>query len=134
MAAGVAGLTEVFTPAAAEALYERGEALRAKINAATGATGVPFQATGVGSILSLHPQAGAIRRTSDLTVPPALRKLLHLEMLARGFNFARRGYVTLSLPLSDADLDGFVDALVEVLEDVVAPLLSGRAAPRAARA
>jgi hypothetical protein len=55
-------------------------------------------------------------------------------MLARGYNFARRGYVTLSLPLSDAELDGFVAALVEVLEGVLAPLVAGKAAPRAARA
>ena len=134
MAAGVAGLSEVFTPAAAEALFERGEALRARVNAATRATGVPFQATGVGSIMSLHPQDGAIRRTADLTVTPAMRKLLHLEMLARGYNFARRGYVTLSLPLADAQLDGFVAALVEVLESVAAPLVAGQATPRAARA
>jgi glutamate-1-semialdehyde 2,1-aminomutase len=134
MAAGVAGLTEVFTPAAAEALHARGEALRARINAATRDLGAPFQATGIGSIMALHPQEGAIRRTADLTVPQALRKLLHLEMLTRGYNFARRGYVTVSLPLTDAELDGFVAALLEVVGTVIAPLVARRGAARAARA
>jgi len=48
-----------------------------------------------------------IRRPADLEVPDAMRKLLHLEMLNRGFYIARRGYITLSLPLSDRDCDQF---------------------------
>jgi hypothetical protein len=54
-------------------------------------------------------------------------------MLTRGYSFARRGYVTLSLPLTDEDLDGFVAALSEVLATVVAPLLA-RAPAKARRA
>ena len=133
MAAGCAGLSEVFTAEVAETLYARGEALRARLNDAGREAGVPFQATGVGSIMALHPQSEPIRRTADLVVPLALRKLVHLEMLTRGYSFARRGYVTLSLPLEDADLDGFVAALTDMLASVVAPLLA-RAPAKAQRA
>jgi len=133
MAAGCAGLTEVFTAEVAETLFARGEALRARLNDAGREAGVPFQATGVGSIMALHPQSEPIRRTADLVVPLPLRKLVHLEMLTRGYSFARRGYVTLSLPLEDADLDGFVAALTDMLASVVAPLLA-RAPAKAQRA
>lgn len=34
--------------------------------------------------------------------------LFHLEMLERGYYFARRGYIALSLPTIESDCDGFV--------------------------
>jgi hypothetical protein len=34
---------------------------------------------------------------------PAARALFHLDMLARGFYLARRGFISLSLPLTAAD-------------------------------
>ncbi|MFZ0173605.1 MAG: aminotransferase class III-fold pyridoxal phosphate-dependent enzyme, partial [Acidimicrobiales bacterium] len=46
MAAGVAGLTSLFTPAAAEALFERGEALRDRLNGTS--AGLNMQWTGLG--------------------------------------------------------------------------------------
>ena len=37
-------------------------------------------------------------------------------MLARGYHLARRGLMALSLPLTDADLQGFLDAVRDYLE------------------
>jgi hypothetical protein len=37
-------------------------------------------------------------------------------MIARHQYFARRGYLALSLALDDADLDGFVEAMADVVD------------------
>jgi glutamate-1-semialdehyde aminotransferase len=38
----------------------------------------------------------------------AIETLFHLEMLERGYYFARRGYIALSLPTTESHCDGFV--------------------------
>jgi glutamate-1-semialdehyde 2,1-aminomutase len=116
MAAGVAGLSEVLTPAAADALSAAGETLKARLNALGERHGVPVQVTGVGSILCVHFQREPIRQPQDTEhTPAAARALYHLEMLARGFYTARRGFIALSLPLTSADCDAFADAFEEFL-------------------
>ena len=116
MAAGVAGLSEVFTPDAANALTGTGEALKARLNALGERHGVPVQVTGIGSILCMHFQHEPIHQPQDTEhTPAAARALFHLEMLARGFYTARRGFVALSLPLANDDYDAFVDAFDDFL-------------------
>jgi glutamate-1-semialdehyde 2,1-aminomutase len=116
MAAGVAGLSEVLTPEVVDDLNQRGETLKARLNAAGERHGVPVQVTGVGSILCLHLQPEPIRGPQDTVhTPAAARSLLHLEMLERGFYVARRGFMALSLPLSDADYDAFAAAFDDFL-------------------
>src|SRR5206468_1932636 len=51
MTAGLAGLTRVFTPAAADTLNARGDALRSRLNVACQERGAQFQFTGIGSML-----------------------------------------------------------------------------------
>jgi hypothetical protein len=41
--------------------------------------------------------------------------LVHLGMLEHGYSYARRGFVALSLPLTQEDVDGFADALAAQL-------------------
>ncbi|HEV7369853.1 aspartate aminotransferase family protein [Arenibaculum sp.] len=117
MAAGAAGLSRVYTPERAADLNARGDRLRDALNAAGRATGVPVLATGIGSILGLHVQQGPVRRPADLTTPPAVRELLHLEMIERGFYFARRGFLSLSIETTDRDCADFAAAFREVLSD-----------------
>ena len=116
MAAGLAGLTEVFTPGAVRELNDRGDRLRNRLNSVFAERGVAMQATGVGSILGIHHQRSAIARGGDIDPAPEKRALLHLELMRRGFYIARRGYLALSLPVTDADATSFVEAV----EDVVA--------------
>jgi glutamate-1-semialdehyde 2,1-aminomutase len=117
MAAGVAGLSQVFTPEAADALSASGERLKARLNQIGRRQGVPVQVTGVGSILCMHFQHEPIRQPDDTTrTPAAARALFHLEMLARGFYVARRGFLALSLPLTQGDYDAFADAFEDLLE------------------
>jgi glutamate-1-semialdehyde 2,1-aminomutase len=116
MAAGVAGLSAVFTPDVAHALTETGEQLKARLNGLGERHGVPVQVTGVGSILCAHFQHEPIRQPQDTEhTPAAARALFHLEMLARGFYTARRGFIALSLPLTNDDYDAFVEAFEEFL-------------------
>ncbi len=116
MAAGYAGLSQVFTPDAADDLYDLGEAFKARLNEVASARGVGVQVTGCGSILGIHTVSHAIRTPHDSEDPvPDRQPLIHLEMMLRGFVYAQRGYMTLSLAMADEDLDGFADAFDEVL-------------------
>jgi glutamate-1-semialdehyde 2,1-aminomutase len=124
MAAGVAGLSEVFTPDVAEALTAAGERLKARLNGLGARHGVPVQVTGVGSILCVHFQAQPVRQPDDTAhTRAAARALFHLEMLERGFYVARRGFLALSLPLSEHDHDAFSDAFEDFLA-TYGPLLA----------
>jgi len=115
MSAGVAGLTNVFTPGAAETLNGRGDALRRRLNAAC--TGRRLQFTGIGSLLCAHPVAGEITTAADAAaVDPLLRDLLYFDLLERGFYLARRGFIALSLAVGDAEIRRFEAAISEVLE------------------
>jgi glutamate-1-semialdehyde 2,1-aminomutase len=112
MAAGVAGLSQVFTSAAADKLYDDGESLRARLNALGRRHGVPLQATGLGSIVVVHWQSKPVRQPADTQATPAeARALFHLNMLERGYYLARRGFMALSLALTSTDHDGFVAAV-----------------------
>jgi glutamate-1-semialdehyde 2,1-aminomutase len=117
MAAGVAGLERVFTPEAARALNDAGDSLRDALNRLAQEFEVPMQVMGIGSLMNVHFLSGSIRHPEELdrASRPALA-LFHLEMLARGYHLARRGLIALSLPLTDADLRGFLDAVRDYLE------------------
>jgi glutamate-1-semialdehyde 2,1-aminomutase len=117
MAAGVAGLTHVFTEDAADELRDRGNALRDRMNGIIAKHGTVAQVMGYGSILTVHFQNSAIRQPKDTArTRPEARALFHMEMLERGFYMAARGYMSLSMALDDADLDGFCGAFDDVLE------------------
>lgn len=116
MAAGYAGLSEIFTPPAAEQLYAMGEHLRSRLNGVINKHQLAMQVIGAGSIMALHSQSQAIKSPADIDPnEPEKRTLLHLEMMMRGFVFAQRGYMSLSLAMVNEDLDAFVLAFDEVL-------------------
>jgi glutamate-1-semialdehyde 2,1-aminomutase len=118
MAAGIAGLEQVYTPQAAERLNASGDRLRARLNAAAEKHGAPIQVLGQGSMLCFHPQRGSIKRPADVAkVPQDARKLMHLELNLRGIYVARRGFMSLSLPLTEADHDKLVAAFEGYLGD-----------------
>lgn len=109
MAGGLAGLCEVFTPAEAVRINSLGDGLRQRLNEVGSARGGLLAATGRGSLIGLHLGGGA---TEDgESVREAMEALFHLDMLDRGYYFARRGYIALSLPTTRADCDAFVAAV-----------------------
>jgi glutamate-1-semialdehyde 2,1-aminomutase len=118
MAAGIAGLEKVFTPEKAEALSASGDRLRERLNTVIARHAAPMQVLGRGSMLCFHPQRAPIRRPADhAAVPADARKLLHLELNLRGFYIARRGFMSLSLPLTEADHDALVAAFEGFVEE-----------------
>jgi glutamate-1-semialdehyde 2,1-aminomutase len=108
MAAGavVAGLLDADTLAG---LNERGDRLRAQLNEALRPVG--FCVTGAGSLMTIHPTPGPVEQWSDIAgVDPRWRRLLFHDLLARGYYIAERGYLALSLAVTEEHLSGFVDA------------------------
>ncbi|MFZ2652637.1 MAG: aminotransferase class III-fold pyridoxal phosphate-dependent enzyme [Burkholderiaceae bacterium] len=115
-AAGLAGLQRVLTPGALETLNARGERLRDRINDVFATQGVAMQFSGLGSLMNLHATRRPLRRPADLAGSDSRAKdLLYYALLERGVFMARRGFVALSLPFGDPQ----VETLVAALEDCV---------------
>jgi len=111
MAAGIAGLSQIYTPEVAVAFNARGDALRERLNATSRAHGSILQFSGLGTLMNLHGTPGEIRHCDDIPASESVVKdLFFFHMLAAGFYVARRGFVVLSLPLTDDDLDRFHNA------------------------
>jgi glutamate-1-semialdehyde 2,1-aminomutase len=125
MAAGVAGLTRVLTPERSIAFNARGDKLRERLNASIARRDLNVCVTGRGSMMNVHFVRGPIRTPADAAAGSKdWLKLLQLEMLARGYYMTYRGMFVLSLPLGEAELDGFATAFEGFLDDY-APLLKG---------
>ena len=127
MAAGYAGLTKLFTPEAAGALAERGEAMRARLNTLCAEEGVAMQFTGVGSLMNAHFVRGEVRCVDDLAVVDGrLRQLLFFHLLSEGIYASPRGFIVLSLPLADTDIDRFAAAIGSFIGEYRALLPSAK--------
>ena len=106
MAAGAAGL-RVYTATEVARLNALGDRPRERVNAIGGG----LCAIGYGSLVGIHFATPPIRRASDLPKDPELQALLYFHLLEQGYSFARRGFVALSLPMDEDDVDGFADAV-----------------------
>jgi glutamate-1-semialdehyde 2,1-aminomutase len=118
MAAGAAGLTQVLADTEIERLNGLGDRLRERLNALAGERELEFCATGLGSLVGLHFTRGPVRSERDVPDAQALRALLHLHMLERGFSYGRRGFIALSLPLGEVEIDDFTDAVEAFLLEI----------------
>lgn len=117
MAAGVAGLRDVYTPSAALTLSARGDALRHRLNSVAQEARFAMQFTGLGSMMNVHMCPGAVRSVRDLersTRP--LSDLFYFQALNNGVWLARRGMINLSLPIGDAECDRLVRAVEAFIE------------------
>lgn len=111
MAAGLAGLTQVLTADALDALNQRGERLRGHLNDLFMRHGVDLQVTGLGSLMQLHPLSGSLRCAEDLaSADDRIKALLFFDLLERGIFLARRGLMALSLPLGGEQVAELVSA------------------------
>ncbi len=116
MAGGVAALTEVITPDALDAVFALGESLRARVAGILGDAHVPMCVTGMGSMFTIHTVAGPVASPADLAGSDhGAKEVLFHELLERGIYLAGRGMVALSLAITPADCDAFVDAVAEVV-------------------
>jgi glutamate-1-semialdehyde 2,1-aminomutase len=109
VAAGVATLTEVLTDDVLAATNARGERLRLALDDTFARHGVPMCATGTGSLMNLHGTAGPVQSIADLrTADDRWKELLFFDALDAGFYAARRGFIALSIEITDADVDAFL--------------------------
>ncbi|MDJ0389074.1 aminotransferase class III-fold pyridoxal phosphate-dependent enzyme [Roseomonas sp. E05] len=126
MAAGGVAMGEIFTAEVAEALFQRGEALRARLNEVGRKAGVPLGFTGLGSMMTVQfRQPLPDRPHAASPAEEALRELFFFDMLAAGIYLARRGMVALSLPVGEAEMARFVAAVGEFAESRAELLRAG---------
>jgi glutamate-1-semialdehyde 2,1-aminomutase len=118
MAAGLAGLQKVLDPDAIKSLNAKAGRLRDGIDNIAAQNDVALSATGIGSFVGLHfasskprrPQASdpsGHERRSDL------QALMHLDLIAAGQYFGRRGFMALMLPTTEEQIDGLLAAIEE---------------------
>jgi len=105
MAAGVAALTEVLTDERLDATNTRGEHLRASLNERFTEHGLPMTTTGTQSLMTVHGTPGPVHSATDLVdADDRWKELLFFHLLASGVYIARRGFVALSIEVTDADI------------------------------
>ena len=105
MAAGVAGLSQIFTPERADNFLETTEAFRLELNELCAAHGVAMQFSGLGSIFTVHFTDRPIVGPDDIPAKSRpLSQLFHMFALLDGVLVASRGDVFISLPTSAAQL------------------------------
>jgi glutamate-1-semialdehyde 2,1-aminomutase len=114
MAGGLVAMGEIFDAAAAEALFTRGENLRARLNTVCRERAVEMHFSGLGSMMQPHFRNGPIMRPYAATAKEeALRELYFFDLLAAGVYIARRGMIAMSLPIGDAECGRLVAAVDE---------------------
>jgi glutamate-1-semialdehyde 2,1-aminomutase len=94
MAAGLATLAEL-TPVVYGHLEALGAELRGKLTGLFARTGVPAEVTQIASLFNVH-----LARSPEL----------HLALLGNGILFTPRGMGCLSVPMTSAEVDAFVEA------------------------
>ncbi len=84
-----------------------GDRLRAGMQAAADAVGLPARVSGVGSLGHVHPSRARVSdyRSASAAASRRISALLHLGLLTRGVFIAPRGMLALSTAMTDADVD-----------------------------
>ena len=114
MAGAMVAMGEIFNASAADALFARGESLRARLNTICRERGVEMHFSGLGSMMQPHFRKGPIERPYAITPKEeALRELYFFDLLAAGIYIARRGMIAMSLPIGDSECDRLLAAVEE---------------------
>ena len=116
MAAGVAALRDVLSDDLLDAVNRRGDRLRSRLNDVASELDLPMQFTGMGSLIAMHAVTGEIRSIHDIQQADSRKtELLFLALLERGYYIAPRGFLSLMLSVGDAECDGLVQAVTDIL-------------------
>ncbi|MGH7320841.1 MAG: aspartate aminotransferase family protein [Candidatus Rokuibacteriota bacterium] len=121
MAAGLATL-EALTADVYAHLDRLGEALREKVRALFRACRLRAQVTGVGSLFCLHwTSKPVVDFRSSRPTDPERPLRTYVGLLNEGVLLSQRGMGAVSVPMGDAEVDRFVDALSRVLDAEARP-------------
>lgn len=116
MAAGIAGLSKLFTAERAEQLHDFGESAIARLNRALQDMNARLVVTGVGSLMMFHDlAAGPIGAGSLRREDARLKQLLYFDLLEQGYFIGPRNFLALSLEVTEAMIDGLVETLRNVV-------------------
>lgn len=114
MSAGIAGLEQVLDEETLTAVNGRGDRLRDVLDEVARPAGL--HVSGRGSLMTIHPSRTPIVASRPLRTEQALvKELVFLALLERGFWLARRGMLTLSIPVTDEMCEELVLAFEDVL-------------------
>jgi glutamate-1-semialdehyde 2,1-aminomutase len=115
--AGITGMRDIFTGDACHALNSRGEEIRNKLNDMFKSYQASIQVCGIGSLMSIHPTATLICGPKDIeNIDSRLRRLIYFHLLDEGVYIAERGYMALSLAITDDHLTGLERALERLVD------------------
>lgn len=102
MAAGLVGLTKVFTPERADSFHQESEALRQGLQAQVDSRGIPLQFCGHGSLFTMHLGRKELQRAEQVTtLSRQVGQLFHIYGLLNGVAIAGRGDFYQSLPMTN---------------------------------
>ncbi len=88
----------------------RGEQLRTGLNDVFTRHGVPMCVSGAGSLMNVHGTAGPVTSIDDLAdADDRWKELLFFDALGAGFYVARRGFIALSIEITDDDVAAFLE-------------------------
>ena len=119
MAAGVAAMTDVLSPALMVEVNERGEKLRHRLSELFHESGLPLSITGWGSMMNIHAVPEPVRTPADLAdADERLKELLFFELLEAGFYMARRGFIALTSEITDDHLESAYQVIEGWLESL----------------
>jgi glutamate-1-semialdehyde 2,1-aminomutase len=120
MVAGIAAM-EAYGADEVARINELGDRLRSGIDAAIARFGLPGQAIGYGSFVSIHFVDGPIRNYRDAAAgDAAFKRLVHLALLQEGVFCAPRLMLCTSTPMDDGTIDEFLAAFDRALARVTA--------------
>ncbi len=115
MAAGIAGLSKLFTPERAVQLHDFGESTIRQVNGVLQGMNARLAVTGVGSLMMFHDlAAGPVGAGSLRREDARLKQLLYLDLLEQGYFIGPRNFLALSLEVNEAMVGGLVEALRNV--------------------
>ena len=117
MAAGRAALSEVLTQQVLSDLNQRGDGLRRRLNSIFSETGANFSATGMGSLINIHPTNEELVHQEQVAgLDDRMRELLFLDLLESGFYIARRGFIALNIEIMDDEISQFGDCIAAFVD------------------
>jgi glutamate-1-semialdehyde 2,1-aminomutase len=118
MAAGRVVVDTLYSAEIASEHTARGDELREQIQRLLERTGAQLSITGSGSLMNLHGTRARITRPEALTgAEDRLKTLMFLFLLEHGFYIAPRGYIALSLALTDEDRSNLIAALEMIIDE-----------------
>lgn len=118
MAAGLVGLSQIFTAERADAFNVECESLRMTLNSLLEGADVPMRMIGHGSMFSAHFVRQTPRRPNQIpAISASLTALFHMEALLSGLLMANRGDIFVSLPMHERHFSRLKDTVVKFVDE-----------------